>query len=112
MKLSPSRFEYDTGRLLKVLDTTLAEVRTAQDDAAAISTSVLRTPCKTQRRMTSQRPPELPEVCSPERLDHDKASPSPFHESTSAHSKTPTGDEGKSRKNVSLPGRSRTLRRL
>ena len=39
LELSPSRFEYDTGRLLKVLDTTLAEVRTAQDDAAAISTS-------------------------------------------------------------------------
>ena len=39
LELSPSRFEYDTSRLLKVLDTTLAEMRTAQDDAAAISTS-------------------------------------------------------------------------
>jgi TIR domain len=32
LELSPARFEFDTGRLLKVLDWTLAEVRTAQDD--------------------------------------------------------------------------------
>jgi hypothetical protein len=38
LELSPSRFEYDTSRLLKVLTSTLADVRTAQDDAAAIST--------------------------------------------------------------------------
>ena len=35
LELSPSRFEFDTGRLLKVLDRTLAEVRTAHEDAAA-----------------------------------------------------------------------------
>jgi hypothetical protein len=29
LEVSPSRFEYDTSRLLKVLDMTLAEVRTA-----------------------------------------------------------------------------------
>jgi hypothetical protein len=34
LELSPSRFEYDTNRLLKVLDMTLAEVRTVHDDAA------------------------------------------------------------------------------
>jgi TIR domain len=34
LELSPARFEFDTSRLLKVLDLTLAEVRTAQDDAA------------------------------------------------------------------------------
>ncbi|HKH55672.1 MAG TPA: toll/interleukin-1 receptor domain-containing protein [Propionibacteriaceae bacterium] len=38
LELSPSRFEYDTSRLLSVLASTLADVRTAQDDAAAIST--------------------------------------------------------------------------
>jgi TIR domain len=32
LELSPSRFEFDTSRLLRVLDWTLAEVRTAQDD--------------------------------------------------------------------------------
>jgi TIR domain len=41
LELSPSRFEYDTSRLIKVLDTTLANVRTALDDAAAISTSAM-----------------------------------------------------------------------
>jgi hypothetical protein len=34
LELSPARFEFDTSRLLRVLDTTLAEVRTAQKDAA------------------------------------------------------------------------------
>jgi hypothetical protein len=35
LELSPSRFEFDTSRLLKVLDWTLAEVRTAQDDGVS-----------------------------------------------------------------------------
>lgn len=34
LELSPARFDSDTGRLMKVLDMTLAEVRTAQTDAA------------------------------------------------------------------------------
>jgi hypothetical protein len=33
LELSPARFEFDTSRLLKVLDMTLAEVRTAQENA-------------------------------------------------------------------------------
>jgi TIR domain len=36
LELSPSRFAFDTGRLLKVLDRTLAEVRTEHDDAASM----------------------------------------------------------------------------
>jgi hypothetical protein len=32
LELSPARFEFDTSRLLKVLDSTLAEVRTAKED--------------------------------------------------------------------------------
>jgi TIR domain len=35
LELSPTRFEADTSRLLKVLDMTLTEVRTAQADAAS-----------------------------------------------------------------------------
>jgi hypothetical protein len=35
LDLSPSRFDFDTSRLLKVLDKTLAEVRTAEDGAPA-----------------------------------------------------------------------------
>jgi TIR domain len=38
LELSPARFDFDTSRLLKVLDKTLAEVRTAHDSAAAVST--------------------------------------------------------------------------
>jgi hypothetical protein len=34
LELSPARFEFDTSRLLKVLDLTLAEVRTTQGDPA------------------------------------------------------------------------------
>jgi hypothetical protein len=37
LELSPARFEYDTGRLLTVLDRSLAEVRIAHDTAAAES---------------------------------------------------------------------------
>jgi TIR domain len=35
LELSPSRFDFDTGRLLKVLERTLTELRTAEDDAAS-----------------------------------------------------------------------------
>lgn len=35
LELSPSRFEYDTGRLLKVLDTAIAEVRAAHGHPTA-----------------------------------------------------------------------------
>jgi hypothetical protein len=38
LELSPSRFEYDTSRLLKVLETTLADVRTAQEDGTLLGT--------------------------------------------------------------------------
>ena len=38
LELSPSRFEYDTSRLLKVLETTLADVRTAQEEETLLET--------------------------------------------------------------------------
>src|SRR6266542_441141 len=44
LALSPSRFEFDTSRLLRVLDTTLAEVRTAQDDAASMQAPAGKAP--------------------------------------------------------------------
>jgi hypothetical protein len=37
LELSPARFDSDTSRLLKVLDKTLAEMRTAHDSGAAVS---------------------------------------------------------------------------
>ncbi len=39
LELSPARFDFDTSRLLKVLDRTLAEVRTAQAATAASTTA-------------------------------------------------------------------------
>ena len=113
LELSPSRFEYDTGRLLKVLDTTLAEVRTAQDDAAAISTSAA--PQAVQNTAENDVPAAAGTargLLAGEGSTTPQPAPQPLHEFTSAQSKTPTGDEGRPRKNVSLSGRSRTLRRL
>ena len=37
LELSPARFDFDTSRLLKVLDRTLAEVRATQQDAAPMT---------------------------------------------------------------------------
>src|SRR5215216_5503926 len=37
MELSPNQFTFDTNRLFKVLDKTLAEVRTAQKSTSSIS---------------------------------------------------------------------------
>ena len=37
LELSPARFDFDTSRLVKVLDRTLAEMRTAHESAAAVS---------------------------------------------------------------------------
>jgi TIR domain len=113
LELSPSRFEYDTGRLLKVLDTTLAEVRTAQDDAAAISTSAA--PQAVQDTAENDVPAAAETargLLAGEGSTTTQPAPQPLHESTSAQSKTPTSDEGRPRKTVSLSGRSRTLRRL
>jgi TIR domain len=44
LELSPARFDFDTGRLLKVLDRTLAEVRTAHDIAAWASVQARKAP--------------------------------------------------------------------
>jgi hypothetical protein len=74
LELSPNRFEADTSRLLKVLDMTLAEVRTAQADAASTAPpagkaldpstmEVQETPLRPeqeQQRGTSSTPPAAP----------------------------------------------------
>jgi hypothetical protein len=58
LELSPSRFEYDTSRLLKVLASTLADVRTAQADAAAISTPPANVPDQRIDAQQSGKPSE------------------------------------------------------
>jgi hypothetical protein len=44
LELSPARFTFDTGRLLKVLDRNLAEVRTAHGDAASMGEPAEKAP--------------------------------------------------------------------
>jgi TIR domain len=74
LELNPNRFEADTSRLLKVLDMTLAEVRTAQADAASTvppagkapdpgTTEVQETPLRPgqeEQRGRSSIPPAAP----------------------------------------------------
>jgi hypothetical protein len=58
LELSPSRFDFAADRLLKVLDRTLAEVRTTQDDAAvkAAPSETASTPTRTEVQETPRRP--------------------------------------------------------
>jgi Flp pilus assembly protein TadD len=44
LELSPSRFDFDTSKLLKVLDRTLAEVRSAQEGAASTTAQAGQVP--------------------------------------------------------------------
>jgi hypothetical protein len=61
LELSPARFDFDTSRLLRVLDRTLDEVRTAaREDAAAISAPADRPP-----DLTAAEPPTAPESQKP-----------------------------------------------
>jgi TIR domain-containing protein len=53
LELSPARFDFDTSRLLNVLDRTLAEVRATQQDAPA--------PAGTAPDLSPTAPPEPPE---------------------------------------------------
>ena len=56
LELSPARFDFDTSRLLKVLDKTLAEVRTAQEHPAATSVPADQAP-----DLTTTEPPTAAE---------------------------------------------------
>jgi hypothetical protein len=80
LELSPARFDFDTSRLLRVLDKTLAEVRTAHDDAAAISAPVDKAP-----DLTTAEPPIAAEY-------QQQAEPSSTHSIIPpAAAATPTG---------------------
>ena len=112
LELSPSRFEYDTSRLLKVLDATLAEMRSAQDDASAISSPAGRpAPQNTADDDVPAAAGTARGVVAGEGSTPEPIAP-PFHESTLDQSKTPASDEEEPRKDGSSSGRSRTLRRL
>ena len=78
LELSPARFDFDTSRLLKVLDKTLAEVRTAQEHPAATSVPADQAP-----DLTTVEPPTAPERQQP-------AEPSPTHGIPPAATAAPT----------------------
>jgi hypothetical protein len=56
LELSPARFDFDTGRLLRVLDRTLTEVRTEQEPAAST-----RQPAEKAPEPSTTEPPKAPE---------------------------------------------------
>jgi hypothetical protein len=59
LELSPSRFEFDTSRLFRTLDWTLAEVRTAQDDGATKHAQVGEAPGSTATQADQTTPPDV-----------------------------------------------------
>src|SRR5262245_2170432 len=62
LELSPIRFDFDTGRLLKVLDRTLAEVRAAQEDVTSSNV-----PAATRPDPVETEPPQAQELLAQER---------------------------------------------
>jgi hypothetical protein len=97
LELSPARFEFDTNRLLKVLDWTLAELRTTQDDAAM------------EPAHTGTAPDSIPQVLEepPPRLEQeDQRVPPP-----SPPGARPASEPGESseRQGRALSSRSRVL---
>ena len=98
LELSPARFEFDTNRLLKVLDWTLAELRTTQGDAALALAPPGKAPDSTPQ-VLQETPP------GPEQEDQRvPATPSP-------RGARPTSDQGESleKQGRGLSSRSRIL---
>jgi hypothetical protein len=59
LELSPARFDFDIGRLVKVLDLTLAEVRAAQQDAASTIAPAAKAPATSTTQLPGP-PPSIP----------------------------------------------------
>ena len=57
LELSPSRFDFDTSRLMTVLEKTLAEVRTASDDAVSPDASAMTVASPGQGEASAQQGP-------------------------------------------------------
>jgi hypothetical protein len=110
LELSPSRFEYDTSRLLKVLDMTLAEVQTAHDSAAATSTAAAQ---HVQEDAAEKHSPAT--GSNRDLQDATTATPPAAqvsHEPVSGESKAPAPADGGPTQDVGFPSRSRILRRV
>jgi hypothetical protein len=96
LELSPARFDFDTGRLLKVLDRTLAEVRATQEEAA----STKAPPAKAPDARTTE-PPKAPE--RPEQAERSPTPSIPAAVPAKPAAAQPPSDLGKS------PGKQRRL---
>jgi hypothetical protein len=96
LELSPARFDFDSGRLLKVLDRTLAEVRATQQEAA----STKAPPAKAPDPRTTE-PPKAPE--QPEQVERSPTPSIPAAVPATPAAAQPPSDLGKS------PGKQRRL---
>jgi hypothetical protein len=73
LELHPARFDFDTGRLLRVLDKTLVELRAAQQDAA-----LTKSPAEAAPDSSTTERPKTPEEQEPaERSPTPSPSPAP-----------------------------------
>jgi hypothetical protein len=90
LELSPARFDFDTSRLLKVLDRTLAEVQSTKQNVASIPT-----PMATASALGLTAPPEAPEYR--EQADRGRVSFPPVGPDTPARS-SPSASEKWSQK--------------
>jgi len=67
LELSPSRFDFDSGRLLKVLDKTLGEIRTSQGATSAVVDPVIAAATSTEAQTvrTVAVPPQAEDTGAP-----------------------------------------------
>jgi hypothetical protein len=65
LELSPARFDFDIGRLLKVLDLTLAEVRATDEEAASVGTPAAHPPATEERSDGATPASPVPERSAP-----------------------------------------------
>jgi TIR domain len=89
LELHPARFDFDTGRLLRVLDKTLAEVRTAERDAALTTAPAEAAPDPS----TTELPAAAEQREQPEHTPPPSTPPAPATLAATA----PPLDSGKSR---------------
>jgi hypothetical protein len=107
LELSPSRFEYDTSRLLKVLDMTLAEVQTARDAAASPPAAP-----QVQEDAADKDSPATSSARAPQDVTTTQSAAHVSHEPVSGDSEAPAPADGGPGKDAGFPRRSRILRRV
>ena len=103
LELSPARFDFDTGRLLRVLDKTLVELRAAQQDAA-----LTKSPAEAAPDSSTTERPKTPEEQEPAERSP-TPSPSPAPATPAATRPPPDQTKPPERQRRRLSTRSRVL---